>query len=261
MRLIRILLMGAMTVFRLAALPLTLILLWSGLSAAGILNDYLLPPPWRVLAAARDLAGSGELARHVGASLHRVASGFVVAALIALPLAVALHASRSAEAYLRPLLEFLRATPPLAMIPLVILWFGIGETSKLVVIVLASFFPIFLNVLGGLRQTDARYIELARTLDLGTWERIRFVFYPSALPAAVTGLRLGFGFCWRALIGAEIIAAPAGLGYLIVDAQELARTDRAFVGILVIGTLGYLFDAVFMRAARRLTPWTTAAAG
>ena len=244
-----------MRVFRLCLLPAVILCAWSLLSAAGWLNDYLLPPPWHVAAAARDLVSDGQLWRHIGASLQRVFIGFLISASIALPLAIFLQTFRRTEPYLQPILEFLRATPPLATMPLVILWFGIGETSKLVVIVLASFFPIFLNVLGGLRQTDGRLLELADTLELRRWERVRFILVPSALPATITGLRLGFGYCWRALVGAEIIAASAGLGYLILDAQELSRPDRAFVGILAIGGLGFFFDTILTRIGRSAAPW------
>ncbi len=244
-----------MPIYRLCLLPMLVLGVWALLSGAGWLNAYLLPPPWAVAAAAGELVASGEFGHHIAASLRRVFIGFLISSTIAVPLAIFLQTFKRTEPYFRSVLEFLRATPPLATMPLVILWFGIGETSKLVVIVLASFFPIFLNVLSGLRQADGKLLELAETLDLHRWERIRFILVPSALPSAITGLRLGFGYCWRALVGAEIIAASAGLGYLILDAQELSRPDRAFVGILAIGCLGFLFDAALMRVSRLLAPW------
>jgi ABC-type nitrate/sulfonate/bicarbonate transport system permease component len=160
--------------------------------------------------------------------------------------AVAVVRWRSLERLLRFPLNFLRATPPLALLPLLVLWFGIGETAKWVVILLASFFPILLNTIAGLRSVPPHLLEMARTLDLTPLERVRFVTVPSALPIFVAGLRLAFGNCWRALVGAELIATSVGLGFLIMDAQAIARIDVVYAGILVIGTLGFLADRAFL---------------
>ena len=240
-------------------LPTLLVLAWAVLSSLGRLNPYLVPPPWEVWDAAVDLWGRGLLLTHAYASLKRVFVGFGFTALFACSLALATHLSRTLDDMLRLVFACLRVTPPLAVIPLLILWFGIGEASKLAIIVLASFFPIHMNVLTGLRQTDQRLLEMAETLDLSTRDKIRHILVPSALPGVITGLRLGFGYSWRALIGAELIAASAGLGYLIIDAGEMARTDRVFVGIFVIAVLGAAFDALFTASARRWTRWRDSA--
>lgn len=226
-------------------LPLTVLAAWAVATRLGMVNPYLLPPPHHVWEAAVELASAGLLHTHILTSLGRVLAGFMFTALVAIPLAVIIFFFHFTEGYLRFVLEFIRNTPPLATVPLLILWFGIGETPKLAVIILASFFPIFLNTLSGLRQTDRGLIEMADTLDLNGREKLRFVLLPGALPEIITGLRLGFGYSWRALIGAELIAASAGLGYMILDAEELARTDIVFVGIITIGTLGYMFDSLF----------------
>jgi len=226
-------------------LPLAVLAAWVVVTRLEMVSPYLLPPPLTVLEAAVELASAGLLHIHVFTSLGRVLTGFAFTAVFAIPLAVFIYFFDLAEGYLRFVLEFIRNTPPLATVPLLILWFGIGEAPKLAVIILASFFPIFLNTLNGLRQSDRGLIEMADTLDLTGWEKLRFVLLPGALPQIITGLRLGFGYSWRALIGAELIAASAGLGYMILDAEELARTDIVFVGIIAIGTLGYSFDLVF----------------
>jgi sulfonate transport system permease protein len=231
-------------------IPFLLLCLWAGLSALDAVNRYLVPPPTEVWKSAIDLLQEGDLQRHILASVRRVLLGFFTTSIIAIPLAVLLYFYRLTEGYLRFILEFMRNTPPLAAIPLLILWFGIGEASKLAVIILASFFPIFLSALSGLRSVDRRLMEMADTLELTGIEKLRFVLIPGALPPIVTGLRLGFGYSWRALIGAELIAASVGLGYMILDAQELARTDTVFVGIAVIGALGYVFDLIFLRLIR-----------
>ncbi len=234
---------------QIAVFPFGLLLLWWLLGKWGALNTFLTPPPEAVWEAALEGLASGEIWTHVGVSLARVFVGFALTVACALPLAVLLYFRPLFERVLRVPLEFVRITPPLAMIPLLILWLGIGEGSKLAIIVLASFFPIFLNAMDGLRGTDKHLLEMAKTIDLTPWETFRHVLLPSALPSVITGLRLGFGYSWRALIGAELIAAASGLGYMILDAEELARTDRVFLGILLIGGLGYVFDAMLSRIA------------
>jgi sulfonate transport system permease protein len=225
---------------------------WEIAARMGALNVYLLPAPYAVLQAGIELARSGELARHVGTSALRVLIGFGLAIVTAVPVAVVVQRSRMVERLLRFPLDFLRATPPLALVPLLVLWFGIGEVTKWVVILLASFFPIFLNTVAGLRSVRPDLLEMAHTLDLTAFERVRFVIVPSALPTFVAGLRLAFGNCWRALVGAELIATSVGLGYLIMDAQDLARTDIVYAGILVTGTLGFVADQALILLTRGL---------
>lgn len=235
-----------------AILPIAILVLWEIAARAHWLNAYLLPAPSAVLAAGVALAQSGELARNVGASAERAVVGFAAAMAIATPLAAAVARWRTLERLLHFPLEFLRATPPLALLPLLVLWFGIGEAPKLAVIVLAGFFPILLNTVAGLRSTPPQLLELARTLDLTPFERVRFVIVPAALPVFVTGLRLAFGNSWRALVAAELIATSVGLGYMIMDAQAIARIDVVYVGILVIGAIGFLADRALMTLTRRL---------
>jgi sulfonate transport system permease protein len=236
-----------------ALLPAAVLMLWWLLGQLDLLNPYLTPPPGEVWRAALESAASSELWQHTWVSLARVFGGFALTSALALPLAALLYFLPWLERMLAVPLEFIRVTPPLAAIPLLILWFGIGEGSKLAIIILASFFPIFLNVKEGLKNTDAGLLEMAETIDLTRWDAFRHVLLPSALPSVITGLRIGFGYSWRALIGAELIAAASGLGYMILDAEELARTDRVFLGIFVIGGLGYTFDALFSRMAAGLS--------
>lgn len=132
---------------------------------------------------------------------------------------------------------------------------GNRESSKLAVIVLATFFPIFLNTVNGVSQCDKKLLEVGRVLGLRPFERIVRIILPSALPVIIVGLRLGFGYSWRALIGAELLAAAAGLGYMIIEAEALARPDIVLVGIISIGTLGHLLDSSFLRLSRKLIPW------
>lgn len=234
------------------ALPLAVLALWEGAAEAGALNAFLLPGPGAVLAAVAELARTGTLARDAAASFSRVMMGFALSTALAVPTAIALARWRVASDLLRVPLNFLRATPPLALLPLLVLWFGIGEAAKWIVVVLASFFPILLNTVAGLRGVAPQHLELARALELTRAETVRFIVVPSALPVFVAGLRLGFGYCWRAMVGAELIATSVGLGFRIMDAQSIARVDVVYAGILVLGTLGFLADQIFLLAARRL---------
>ncbi|MEG2155305.1 MAG: ABC transporter permease [Burkholderiaceae bacterium] len=238
------------------ALPLLLLAIWTAITAGGHVNTYLLPSPQQVLAAATDMAYSGALATHVAASGSRALGGFLLTALIALPLAAVLAAAPRWHRRCNLVLEFLRVVPPLALIPLLILWLGIGEAAKFSIVALASFFPIFLNAVAGLRQADQKLVELAASLELNRRERLWHIHLPAALPSIFTGLRLGFGYSWRALVGAELIAASAGLGFLIGESAELARTDRVFVGIFAIATLGIVGDLLFQWLIRCVAPWT-----
>jgi sulfonate transport system permease protein len=231
---------------------------WGLCAAAAALNDYLLPPPWKVAALAWNLLSEGVLLTHIRVSLYRVFAGFGLTVALAFPLAVLAGLNRLSRQLLETPLEFVRHIPPLATTPLLILWLGIGEASKLAVIVLATFFPLFLNTVSGVARCDEKLVEVGRVLGLGSFERLVRIVLPAALPSIVVGLRLGFGYSWRALIGAELLAATAGLGYMIVEAEELARPDIVLVGIITIGGLGHLLDALFLKLSRRLIPWQEA---
>ncbi|MHC6203765.1 ABC transporter permease [Breznakiellaceae bacterium SP9] len=228
-----------------AALPVGILVVWSLLSKLELTNPYLMPSPAKIAASAVRLLQSGELQRHLLLSLWRVWAGYGMAAAAALPLSLFFYYSPLLKKLFHGVLEILRAVPPLAMIPLLILWFGIGEASKLAVIVLATFFPVFLNAASGFESTDGRWQELSRSLELSFFRHLRWVLLPSALPQVITGLRLGFGYSWRALLGAELFSSSSGLGYLITDAQNMARIDTVFVGILTIGLMGLAFDTLF----------------
>ena len=238
-----------------AALPSAILLVYLAITLNGWVNPYLIPPPGQIGDAFVSMLLDGSLLTHILVSLWRVFAGFFITAVLAMPLALLFYFLPSLAEYFSGTLHFLRCTPPLALVPLLILWFGIGEGSKLALIILASFFPIFLNTLSGLKQVDRRLMEMGRTLELSRREQTVHILVPEALPSMLTGLRLGFGYSWRALIGAEMIAASSGLGYLILDAEVLARTDRVFIGILSIGCLGLLMDSVSMKGMRRIFPW------
>ena len=229
--------------------------LWQLAASAGWINPYLLPSPLRVAAAIRAAGASGELARHVGASLLRVGEGFAITVVLALPLAVCASFAPRTIAAFNPMLTFLRNIPPLALVPVLILWFGLGEASKLALIVLTSFFPVFMGAVTGLGTVDPDLVEMGRSLGFSRLRILQRIQFPESAPSLLNGLRLGLGFSWRAIIGAEMIAAASGLGYWILDAEQMARIDVVFAGILVIGVLGILLDRLAYLAAARFLPW------
>jgi sulfonate transport system permease protein len=228
---------------------------WWIASHAGWVNPFLLPSPETVLRAAVELVADGSLLTNTLVSLTRVGVGFALAVAAAIPTAILFALLPGLREIAEPPLEFLRQTPPLALIPLLILWLGIGEAQKLGIIVLACFFPIFLGTLGGLAQVDPRLVEVGRVCGLSRAAIVWRIVLPAAAAPIVIGLRIGLGYSWRALVGAELVAASSGLGYLIVDAENLARTDIVIVGIIVIGTLGLLADLATRALTRRLLPW------
>jgi sulfonate transport system permease protein len=189
------------------------------------------------------------------ASVLRVLEGFGLSAALALPAAALVSLAPRLSSALDPLLSFLRNIPPLALIPVLILWFGIGEGSKLALIVLASFFPVFMGAVTGLGSVDPRLAEMGRSVGLSRWGVLARVMVPESVPSVANGLRLGLGYSWRALVGAEMVAAASGLGYWILDAEQMARIDVVFAGILVIGLLGIALDRGALALASRLLPW------
>ena len=236
-------------------LPLLLLLAWQLVSAKGVFSSYLLPSPLQVWEALGELWRSGLLMRHLAVSLKRVFLGFSLSCCLAVPLGILCGQSKRFDAYCWLLLEFLRHVPPLAAVPLIILWAGIGEASKLTIIVLASFFPLFLNTYSGIHNCDRRLLEVGRTLGFSLREQILHIRIPAALTAIVVGMQLALGYSWRALIGAELIAASAGIGYLILDAEEMSRPDVVIVGMLAIGIIGTVIDYVFLVLLRYVFPW------
>lgn len=237
--------MGIMRMLKALIFPLLLLCLWQFSAAMGMVSPYLLPSPSQVLKTGLLLAENGVLLSHIGASLSRIASGFGLSVTLAFTAAGLLSRWKSLDETLQGSLSFLRMTPPLALTPLLILWLGIGDATQIAIIVLASFFPIYLNTRAGLNRLDAPFRELAASLGLSRMRMAVFFLLPAAAPSIITGLRLSFGYSWRALIAAELIAASSGLGYLIMDAEQMQRADEVIVGILVIGLFGWMLDAAF----------------
>jgi len=239
-----------------------LLLAWQGISGYVLpaMAPYavtLLPAPTAVVVTFVDLLRSGEIVSHVLESLKRVLGAFAVAALVGVSLGVAMGWWRFVERLVDPVLEFLRPIPPMAWIPLGILWFGIGDMQNMFIIFLGAVFPIVLNTIVGMRGVDRTLVWAALTLG-GTRRQILWeIVMPGALPLILTGLRIGLGVGWMALVAAELVAANSGLGFLIEDSRNLLFTERVLVGMVLIGLLGLLMDQIMRAAQRTLTPWWT----
>lgn len=240
------------TFLRAVWVPLLLLLLWETVTNCGWVSSYLLPSPQKVLKTAQELLQNGQLFKNTAASLKRVAQGFSMSVFTGCLAAWIMSLLPRLEKSLDPVLNFLRMTPPLAMIPLLILWFGIGEATQLAIIILASFFPVYLNARAGFASLSPELRELARSLDLSRLNYARFFVWPAAFPAIITGIRLSFGYSWRALIAAELIAAGSGLGYMIADAEQMQRVDVVIVGIIAIGLTGWGLDVLFRKLVIKL---------
>ena len=219
-------------------------------------NPALVPTPPRILEAFVAELQSGDLLVNAWASLRRVVIGYLIGAGLALVLGALAGWFRYAGYILNPVIDALRPIPALAYIPLVIVWVGIGEPSRLIIIALAVFKPCVVNARAGMQEVAQIYVDAARTLGASRWRVFATVAIPSAIPYFIAGLRTGVSTGFLALVAAELIAAPSGLGFMIQNAGQYFRTDVTIVGIIVIGLLGALLDQLASRAGRALTAWS-----
>ena len=225
-------------------LPLLLLGGWQFISATGLVPAYRLPSPTSVWLAGIDLAARGQLGPYVGISVQRVLIGFVAGAGIGLVVGSLVGLSRVASAFLVPTIGAFRAVPSLAWVPLLILYLGINEDSKVTLIAIGALFPVYTTVAGALRHVDPQLVELGRAYGLGRLQLLRQVQLPAVVPSIVSGLRLALAQSWLFLVAAELIAASMGLGYLLSDSANNGRLDRTFLAIVLLAVLGKTTDAL-----------------
>lgn len=231
------------------------IAVWTAASA-WIANPILLPPPIGIAEGFVQLASEGGLAGDVLASMRRVLSGFSLATVIAVPLALLMAFVRRLDFLLSPIVTFLRPIPPIAWIPIAILWFGIGDSPSYFITAIAAFFPVFMNSFAGGQSVRPEHVFAARTLGAGRLSLVLRIYLPSAMPMIATGLRIGLGQSWMAVVTAELIAAQSGLGYMIQANRLAMETAFVLVGMCVIGILGALMASILEVFERRvLVPW------
>jgi ABC-type nitrate/sulfonate/bicarbonate transport system permease component len=217
----------------------------------------LMPAPTTIAFTAAGMISSGELFFHLLASLKREASAFVIA-VTAVPLGIAMGWWKLIYNQVNPIMEILRPIPPLAWIPLSILWFGIGDEQNEFIIFLGMFFPILVNTIVGVKNIDPNLVRAARSLGAPEHKVLARIVLKGSLPQIITGVRIGLGVGWMALVAAELVGASSGLGFLINDARSMLRTDTIVVGMLTIGVVGLLIDSAIRALSRRLLPWSLA---
>lgn len=210
-----------------------------------IWNTYLLPTPWKVFATFKSMFLKGELLESISVSFKRVLVGFGISFVFAFIAGIISAFFGSKSEYFRHINNFMRNIPPISLISLLILWFGIGEFSKLVIIVLASFFPMNMNIAKGFKECDKKLVEVGKSLAFSKLKIFWRIYLPYAKEDILVGMRIGLGYSWRALIGAEMFAAASGLGYMIVFAQQMSRSDKVIIGIFLIGFIGSICDKLF----------------
>ena len=235
--------------------PLVLVLAWEAGSRAGLIPARVLAAPSAVLAAGTELVASGELARNLAVSLTRVAAGLSLGVAAGLALALVAGLSRAGEAAVDPLMQIKRTLPLVALTPLFIVWFGIGETPKIALIAVATVFPVYLSLFAAIRGADVKLVEAGRCFGLTRMEMVRQVILPGALPGLFTGLRYASAVSLLFLVVAEQINASAGLGYLINNARDFLRTDVIVLCLAVYAGLGLATDAALRWAEARALAW------
>ena len=238
--------------FRRFAAPVLLVVAWQAGASCGVIPSRLVASPVAILDSFWSLSLSGELGRNLLVSLARVAAGLGIAIIVGVGLALLAGMSRLGEDAVDAPLQMVRTLPHLALVPLFILWFGIGETPKIALVALGAVFPIYLNLFAGIRGVDPKLVEAANTLGLSRGELIRHVILPGALPSALVGLRYALGVAWLSLVVGEQINAQSGIGNMMMDAREFLRTDIIMVGLLVYALLGLGADQL-VRALERFT--------
>jgi len=242
-----------------ASTIVAVVFLWWLVTSQGWVRPLFLPGPGRVVTTMGNLATNGfagsTLWEHTLASLARVFMAFGAACFLAVPTGVLMSISEPVKGVFDPLIEFYRPLPPLAYLPLVIIWLGIGESAKVVLIFLAVFAPIVLNTRAGVNAVPREQTLAAASLGASRWQLVRHVLLPAALPEILTGFRVGIGFGWTTLVAAEMVAAESGLGFMVLNAKDFLATDVVISGILVIGAIAYAFDLLIRRVEQRFVPW------
>jgi sulfonate transport system permease protein len=239
-------------------LPLTLVGGWELFVWLGWSNGRLVPPPTKVFANIMDLARSGELSRHIAATVSRVGFGFGVGVIAGTLFGAVSGYWSVARRLLDPTVQALRAIPSIAWVPLFILWLGIFETSKVALIAVGVFFPVYLGVMGAIRSVDRKIVEVGRTFRLGGFAMIRRILLPAVLPAYVVSLRVGLGLGWMFVVAAEFMGASEGLGYLLIDGQQLGKPAQILAAIVIFALLGKTTDWLIEIATAPLLRWQDA---
>jgi sulfonate transport system permease protein len=243
------------TIFPPLIVQILILLVWHILAILELFPPTVLIPPLTIVSAIKELAGTGELWQHLSWSLRRVAEGFALGGGIGFILGGFLGVSKTVEKWIGPTLDALKQVPVFAWGPLMIVVFGIDEISKIAFIAAACFYPVLLSTYQGVRGVQKRYIEVATVFDLSRWETFRRISIPSALPVVITGVRQALALAWMAVVGAEIMGAESGIGFLMIQSRLLFQIDYVLAGVLVIGIVGITINALIEIIEKKFVPW------
>ena len=238
---------------------MVMLFVWWLVTKLGLVKPLFVPSPTLVLAKFAQIWREGftntSFLEHIFISTARVFGAFLLACIIGLPLGLAMGMSPLIRGIFDPPIEFYRPIPPLAYLPLMIIWFGIGETSKVLLIFLSVFAPVVLGARSGVKSAAIEQIHAAYSFGATRWQVMRHVIMPSAMPEILTAMRVGIGFGWTTLVAAEMVAATSGLGYMVLSASQFLQTSVVIMGIFVIATIAFAFDLLMRFLERRLVPW------
>jgi len=237
------------------ALIISIISVWTIMSNQGHLNTIILPAPNSILETIVELVADGALFTNMFISVSRVLQGYLLAAFLGISLGILIGLSKHLDRVTELIIQMIKPIPPIAWIPLVILWFGIGESGKVFLIFLGGFFTILINVVDGIHQTDPKLVEVSRSMETPFWKHISLMVIPGAAPNIFTGLRTGLSSCWMCVVAAELVSSTTGLGYLIMDARQFGQTDVVIVGMLTIGIVGKIMDSLLRYAEKKTLRW------
>ncbi|MBT2645147.1 ABC transporter permease [Bacillus sp. ISL-34] len=245
----------AKTALRGSVLPVVVLIAWQSLGSIGILPAQLFSSPLLIVTTFINLVQSGEMGMHLQISLTRALLGFALGGFLGLLLGVIVGMQKKSEEYLNPSIQMLRTVPLLTITPLFIMWFGFGELSKVLLIALGAFFPLYLQTFLGLRNVDKKLYDVARILEFSRMEQITKLMIPAALPNILLGIRLALSAAWMCLVVAELLGADRGVGFMIQDARSFMQTDVVFVGIIIFALAGKISDSVVRFLENHLLKW------
>ncbi|MGN1174242.1 MAG: ABC transporter permease [Roseburia sp.] len=235
--------------------PVVLLIIWQILGNAGIINATIMPTPSSIFKTFLDLLKSGDLAEDLGASMGRVLIGFFFGTLAGLLFGIVTGLYPKINKAVAAIFGILRPIPMIGLVPLMILWFGIGEKSKIIVIAVGTFWSVLINTQEGIFNVNDKLIEVAQLLEKNKITVLTKIIFPAAIPSIFTGIRLGVGNAWKSVVAAEMLAATKGVGHMIEYARELAQPEKLFVGLLSIGIIGLVIDAIIMTIQKKLFVW------
>ncbi|MED4018220.1 ABC transporter permease [Sutcliffiella cohnii] len=248
-------LQASKSVFIGSVLPISLVIAWEVLSRVGVFPPHLLPAPSLIIQKIVSMIQDGSLWGHIGITLTRVFAGFLLGAVVAILLGAIVGFYKLAEQLLDPILQAFRSIPSLAWVPLFILWLSIGETSKITLIAVGVFFPVYLNIVSGIKGVDRKLIEVGKIYGFTTYQLIKNIILPASLPSFLVGLRSGLGLGWMFVVAAELMGASSGLGYLLVFGQNMSSPDLIIASIILFALIGKISDALLKGVEKKALHW------